>query len=81
MMNMVEEELLEKVAGGDKGWHLLPYFCRGMAVLYNGDDCEVLKAKLTRKGWVYDIRPYWWIEDVRTVFYNVPEDQLKGDSD
>lgn len=52
-----------------------------MAVLYNGDDCEVLKAKLTRKGWVYDIRPYWWIEDVRTVFYNVPEDQLKGDSD
>ena len=81
MMKMLNEKLLEKVAGGD-GWTLLQYFCRGEAVLYNGEDCEVLRAKLSFKyGWVYDIRPYWWIEDVRTVYYNVPQADLKGDSD
>ena len=81
MKKMISEELLKKVVGGD-GWTLLQYYCRGEAVKYNGMECEVIKAKLSFKyGWLYDIRTYWWEEDVRTIFYNVPQDDLVGDSD
>ena len=79
MKRTLNEKLLEKVAGG---LELQQFYCRGEAVLYDGDDYEVIKAKFSFiHGWLYDIKPYEWTSDVKAIRYNVPQNDLVGDSD
>ncbi len=79
MKKILNAEMLEKIAGG---WTLMQYYCAGEAVIYNGDRYNVERSKFSFKyGWVYDLGPLPWDHGLLVKRYNVPQDQLIGDSD